>query len=135
MVHGSLDTENDVVIIACGEMVRPSIKAAELLARKGITAAAVDMYCVKPLDREVVIKAARHAKLILTVEEHAPYGGLGTEELSGTGVVFMAGMKLGLWDKEIFDTIKRRHVLPQMAEDVRRQKYEGYQKAVDRIRN
>lgn len=58
-----------------------------------------------------------------------------TEELSGTGVAFMAGMKLGLWDKEIFDTIKRRHVLPQMAEDVRRQKYEGYQKAVDRIRN
>lgn len=58
-----------------------------------------------------------------------------TEELSGTGVAFMAGMKLGLWDKEIFDTIKRRHVLPQMAEDVRRQKCEGYQKAVDRIRN
>lgn len=58
-----------------------------------------------------------------------------TEELSGTGVAFMAGMKLGLWDKEIFDTIKRRNVLPQMAEDVRRQKYQGYQKAVDRIRN
>lgn len=47
----------------------------------------------------------------------------------------MAGIKLGLWDKEIFDTIKWRHVLPEMAEDVRRQKYEGYQKAVDRIRN
>ena len=47
----------------------------------------------------------------------------------------MAGIKLGLWDKEIFNTIKRRNVLPQMAEDVRRQKYEGYQKAVDRIRN
>lgn len=78
MVHGSLDTENDVVIIACGEMVRPAIGATELLEEKGIRAAAVDMYCVKPLDREVVIKVARHAKLILTVEEHAPYGGLGS---------------------------------------------------------
>ena len=58
-----------------------------------------------------------------------------TEELSGTGAAFMAGMKRGLWDKEIFDTIKWRHVLPEMAEDVRRQKYQGYQKAVDRIRN
>lgn len=78
MVHGSLDTENDVVIIACGEMVRPAIGATELLEEKGIRAVAVDMYCVKPLDREVVIKAARHAKLVLTVEEHAPYGGLGS---------------------------------------------------------
>lgn len=78
MVHGALYTENDVVIIACGEMVRPAIKAVELLEKKGMKAAAVDMYCVKPLDSEVVIKAARHAKLIITVEEHAPYGGLGS---------------------------------------------------------
>lgn len=57
-----------------------------------------------------------------------------TEELSGTGAAFMAGMKLGLWGEEIFDTIKWKHVLPSMAEDVRRHKYEGYQKAVGRIR-
>lgn len=57
-----------------------------------------------------------------------------TEELSGTGVVFMAGMKLGLWGEEIFDTIEWKRVLPEMTEDVRRQKYEGYQKAVNQIR-
>ncbi|MDE5698346.1 MAG: hypothetical protein K2I96_13205 [Lachnospiraceae bacterium] len=46
----------------------------------------------------------------------------------------MAGMKLGLWDEEIFDTIKWNHVLPGMAEDTRRQKYDGYQKAVVMIK-
>lgn len=57
-----------------------------------------------------------------------------TEELSGTGAAFMAGMKLGLWDEEIFDTIKWNRVLPRMAEDTRRQKYDGYQKAVAMIK-
>lgn len=77
-VHGNLNTEKDVAIIACGEMVGPAIKAVRLLSEQGISAAAVDMYCVKPLDREMVAKAAEHARLIVTVEEHAPYGGLGS---------------------------------------------------------
>ncbi len=68
----------DVAIIACGEMVRPALDAAELLKAKGISAAVLDMYCVKPLDKEAVIKAASAAKAVLTVEEHAPYGGLGS---------------------------------------------------------
>lgn len=72
------DAKTDVVIIACGEMVGPAIEAAEILAEKGIDAVAVDMYCVKPLDREVVEQAAECARLIVTVEEHAPYGGLGS---------------------------------------------------------
>lgn len=77
-VCGTIDEQKDVVIIACGEMVRPAIEAVELLGEQGISAAAVDMYCVKPLDREVVARAAEHARLIVTVEEHAPYGGLGS---------------------------------------------------------
>ena len=36
------------------------------------------MYCVKPLDKEAVVKAAQNAKAVVTVEEHAPYGGLGS---------------------------------------------------------
>ena len=43
-----------------------------------ITATVLDMYCVKPLDAESVIRAAQNAKAVLTVEEHAPYGGLGS---------------------------------------------------------
>ena len=69
---------SDVAIIACGEMVRPALDAAELLKAQGIFATVVDMYCVKPLDTEAVIKAASGAKAVLTVEEHAPFGGLGS---------------------------------------------------------
>ena len=68
----------DVAIIACGEMVKPAVDAAELLKADGISETVLDMYCVKPLDREAIIKAASHAKLVITVEEHAPFGGLGS---------------------------------------------------------
>lgn len=68
----------DVAIIACGEMVKPAKDAAELLKAEGISAGVVDMYCVKPLDTEAVVKAASGAKAVVTVEEHAPFGGLGS---------------------------------------------------------
>lgn len=68
----------DVAIIACGEMVKPAKDAAKILEEQGISASVIDMYCVKPLDREAVIKAAKNAKAVLTVEEHSPFGGLGS---------------------------------------------------------
>lgn len=68
----------DVAIIACGEMVRPAVDAAGLLKKEGISATVVDMYCVKPLDEEAIVKAAGNAKVVITVEEHAPFGGLGS---------------------------------------------------------
>lgn len=73
-----LSQGDDIAIIACGEMVKPAKDAAEILKAKGISAAVVDMYCVKPLDEEAVIKAAQGANAVITVEEHAPYGGLGS---------------------------------------------------------
>lgn len=68
----------DVAIIACGEMVRPANEAAKILEGNGISATVLDMYCVKPLDNAAVIEAAKTAKLVVTVEEHAPFGGLGS---------------------------------------------------------
>ena len=68
----------DVAIIACGEMVKPAMDAAKILKEKGISASVVDMYCVKPLDVETVIQAVSGAKAVVTGEEHAPYGGLGS---------------------------------------------------------
>lgn len=68
----------DVAIIACGEMVRPAVEAADLLKEKGILASVIDMYCIKPLDKDTVINAAQSAKAVITVEEHAPFGGLGS---------------------------------------------------------
>lgn len=68
----------DAAIIACGEMVRPAYEAAKLLEKDGIHATVLDMYCVKPLDKEAIVKAASNAKAVVTAEEHAPYGGLGS---------------------------------------------------------
>ncbi len=68
----------DVLIVACGEMVKPAYDAVGLLKDEGISAGLLDMYCVKPLDKEGVIQAAGKAKMVLTVEEHAPFGGLGS---------------------------------------------------------
>ena len=58
--------------------MRPALDAALLLEEKGISARVLDMYCVKPLDREAVRKAARETKAIVTAEEHSIFGGLGS---------------------------------------------------------
>ena len=71
----------DAAIIACGEMVRPAYEAAKLLEKDGIHATVLDMYCVKPLDKEAIVKAASNAKVVVTAEEHAPFGGLGSMEV------------------------------------------------------
>lgn len=76
-VIGDRDAKVDVTFIACGEMVRPAEEAAELLRAKEKTVTVIDMYCVKPIDETAVIRAAENSRLIVTVEEHAPFGGLG----------------------------------------------------------
>lgn len=68
----------DIVIIACGEMVKPALDAAELLDKKGVSASVIDMYCLKPLDKETIIRVSADVKAVVTVEEHAPFGGLGS---------------------------------------------------------
>lgn len=68
----------DVAIIAGGEMVKPAADAAKILQEKGISATVLDMYCVKPLDTLAIVKAAENAKAVITVEEHSPFGGLGS---------------------------------------------------------
>lgn len=73
-----LSEGEDALIVACGEMVRPALDAAKLLKEEGIEAAVLDMYCVKPLDKEGIIRAAGKVKAVVTVEEHAPFGGLGS---------------------------------------------------------
>ena len=69
---------SDVTLIACGELVYHAYNAAKILEKSGISASVLDMYCVKPIDKEAVIKAAENSKAVLTVEEHSPFGGLGS---------------------------------------------------------
>lgn len=72
LVEGS-----DVTVIACGLMVQEALKAEKLLAEKGISARIIDMHTIKPIDREIVIKAAKETGAIVTAEEHNVIGGLG----------------------------------------------------------
>lgn len=72
-----LSEGTDVAIVACGEMVKPALDAVALLKEKGISATLLDMYCVKPIDKDAVVKAAQQAKAVVTVEEHTYIGGLG----------------------------------------------------------
>ena len=68
----------DLAIIACGEMVAPALEAAKILEKEGIHATVLDMYCVKPLDVESILRVSEKVKAVITVEEHAPFGGLGS---------------------------------------------------------
>lgn len=73
-----LKTGKDVLFVACGELVAPCLHAAERLEREGISAGVVDAYRVKPLNEELILKAASGVKVVITAEEHSPYGGLGS---------------------------------------------------------
>ena len=66
----------DVLFVACGELVAPCLHAAELLEKEGISAGVVDAYRVKPLNEELILKAAEGVRLVAAAEEHSPYGGL-----------------------------------------------------------
>lgn len=74
----ALSEGTDVLLVACGEMVRPALDAAAMLKEEGISAGLLDMYCVKPLDKEGLVEAAKKAKVVISIEEHAPFGGLGS---------------------------------------------------------
>ena len=68
----------DISIIATGLMVSKALQAAELLAAEGIQARVINIHTLKPLDEELVLKAARETGCILTTEEHSVIGGLGS---------------------------------------------------------
>ena len=73
-----LEEGNQALVVACGEMVRPAYEAVKSLREKGISVGLLDMYCVKPIDENAILKAASGVKGVITVEEHSPYGGLGS---------------------------------------------------------
>ncbi|MFV0361844.1 MAG: transketolase family protein [Suipraeoptans sp.] len=69
---------NDVTIMAVGETVWQALEAAKLLENINIHATVLDMFSVKPIDKEAIIAAAIQTKRIVTVEEHSILGGLGS---------------------------------------------------------
>ena len=68
----------DVTIIATGLMVQEALKAAETLKEDGIDARVINIHTIKPIDEEIIIKAAKETGAIVTAEEHYVMGGLGS---------------------------------------------------------
>ena len=68
----------DVTVVATGIMVNEAVIAAEELAAEGIDVRVIDIHTIKPIDEEIIIKAAQETKAIVTAEEHSVIGGLGS---------------------------------------------------------
>lgn len=68
---------SDVTVIACGLMVNEALMAAEKLEKDGISVRVIDMHTIKPLDEDIIVKAASETKAVITAEEHSVIGGLG----------------------------------------------------------
>ena len=69
---------NDVTIVATGIMVDVALEAMEELRKEGINARVINIHTLKPIDREILVKAAKETGAIVTVEEHNVIGGLGS---------------------------------------------------------
>ncbi|MGE5172899.1 MAG: 1-deoxy-D-xylulose-5-phosphate synthase [Betaproteobacteria bacterium] len=95
---------SDAAIIAIGNMVCPSIEAAKRLAEEGISVSVVNARFVKPLDEEMIVALARKTGRIVTVEEHALFGGFGSavlECLDAKGTTGIKTRRIGLPDAYI----------------------------------
>ena len=68
----------DAAVVATGLMVNEALTAAETLAAEGISVRVINIHTIKPLDRELILKAAAECGTIVTAEEHSIIGGLGS---------------------------------------------------------
>lgn len=75
IVHGE---GTDATIFATGIMVAEGLKAQEILKEKGVNVRVVDIFTIKPIDKETILKCAKETKKLISVEEHSIIGGLGS---------------------------------------------------------
>lgn len=68
----------DVTIIATGLMVNEALQAHDILKEQGVSARVINMASIKPIDRDIIVKAAKETGVIVTAEEHSVIGGLGS---------------------------------------------------------
>lgn len=73
-----LEEGTDVTIIANGLMVPEALEAKKLLAEEGISARVINIHTIKPIDKDIIVKAAKETGAIVTAEEHSIIGGLGS---------------------------------------------------------
>ena len=91
---------SDVTIIATGLMVDEAMQAHELLKAEGISARIINMHTIKPLDKDIVLKAAKETGAIVTAEEHSVIGGLGSAVAEALAEEYpVPVVKLGVYDR------------------------------------
>lgn|SRR5574341_1670004 len=69
---------SDITVIACGLMVPEAVEASDRLKKEKISCRVIDMFTLKPIDKDAIVMAARETGAIVTAEEHNIYGGLGS---------------------------------------------------------
>jgi transketolase len=67
---------NDVAIFACGILVSEALTAVKNLSKKGVKARLINMHTIRPIDKEIILKAAKETRAIVVCEEHTVIGGL-----------------------------------------------------------
>ncbi|MBB4035631.1 transketolase [Dysgonomonas hofstadii] len=91
---------NDITLIGTGETVFHCYQAALKLKKDGVNARVIDMHTLKPVDEEVILKAAKETGKIITVEEHSIFGGLGAIVTEITSQIYPVPVKiLGIPDE------------------------------------
>lgn len=111
---------NDVAIIATGMMVQKAIEASKVLEGQGVNARVINISTIKPIDRELIIKAAKETKGIVTAEEHSIIGGLGamvSEVVCGEcpTLVKMVGIKDTFGESGTPDELMKKYKLTSEA--------------------
>ncbi len=90
----------DIVILSYGAMVGVAVEVSRILRNNGISAGVLDVYSLKPVDREAIVKYASRVNMVVTLEDHSVYGGLGSivaEVLSET--IPSKILRIGLEDR------------------------------------
>jgi transketolase len=96
----SLREGGDLCIAATGLMVKEALKAAELLAAKGIQASVLNFHTIKPFDAERLLAEAARCGAVVTVEEHSVIGGLGSAAAEALAGASDAGfLRIGIQDR------------------------------------
>ncbi len=103
---------SDVTIVATGLMVSIALEARELLAKEGVSARVVNIHTIKPIDKDIIVKAARETGALVTAEEHNIYGGLG----SAVAEVLVENCPVPMARVGVEDTFGRSGTVPALLE-------------------
>ena len=102
----------DVTLVGTGFMVSTCLEARELLAKEGISARVINIHTIKPIDKDILVKAAKETGAIVTAEEHTIYGGLG----SAVAEVLVENHPVPMARVGVEDTFGRSGTVPALME-------------------